>query len=44
MDGRILAANHHGAYVIRLEGDVRLSLCTSMDDFMQHMFADPEPL
>jgi len=41
-DGRILAANHHGAYVIRLEGDVRLTLCTTMDDFIQHMFADPE--
>lgn len=41
-DGRILAANHDGAYVIRLEGDVRLTLCTTMDDFIQHMFADPE--
>jgi anti-anti-sigma regulatory factor len=41
-DGRILAANHDGAYVIRLEGDVRLTLCTSMDDFIQHMFADPD--
>ncbi len=42
MEGRILAASHHGAYVIRLEGDVRLTLCTTIDDYVQHMFADPE--
>ncbi len=40
-EGRILAASQDGAYVIRLEGDVRLTLCTTMDDFIQHMFADP---
>ncbi|MBK6738541.1 MAG: anti-anti-sigma factor [Haliea sp.] len=40
-EGRILAASHDGAYVIRLEGDVRLTLCTTIDDFVQHMFADP---
>jgi len=41
-NGRILAAHHNGAYVIRLEGDVRLTLCTTMDDYFQHMFGDPE--
>jgi anti-anti-sigma factor len=40
--GRILAASQNGAYVIRLVGDVRLTLCTAMDDFFQHMFEDPE--
>lgn len=40
--GRILAANHNGAYVIRLVGDVRLTLCTTLDDFFNQMFADPE--
>jgi len=40
-EGRILAASHEGAYVIRLEGDVRLTLCTTIDDFVQQMFADP---
>lgn len=40
--GRILAASHHGAYVIRLEGDVRLTLCTTIDDYFQRMFEDPE--
>ena len=37
-DGRILAASHNGAYVIRFEGDVRLTLCTSIDDYFQKMF------
>ena len=39
-EGRILAASHDGAYVIRLVGDVRLSLCTSIDDYFVHMFED----
>jgi anti-anti-sigma factor len=40
-DGKILAASHNGAYVIRFEGDVRLTLCTSIDDYIQRMFDDP---
>ncbi len=40
-EGRILAATHKGAYVIRFEGDVRLTLCTSIDDYFQKMFDDP---
>jgi anti-anti-sigma factor len=40
-DGKILAASHNGAYVIRFEGDVRLTLCTSIDDYFQRMFDDP---
>ena len=40
-EGRILAASHDGSYVIRLVGDVRLTLCNSMDDFFEHIFADP---
>ena len=42
MDGKILAASHHGAYVIRLVGDVRLTLCTTIDEYFQGMFEDPE--
>jgi anti-anti-sigma factor len=41
-EGKILAASHNGAYVIRLEGDVRLTLCTTIDDYFQHMYDDPE--
>jgi len=40
--GRVLAASHDGAYVIRMTGDVRLSLCTTIDDYFQHMFDDEE--
>ena len=41
-EGKILAASHHGSYVIRLEGDVRLTLCTTIDEYFQKMFSDPE--
>lgn len=41
-EGKILAASHQGAYVIRLEGDVRLTLCTTIDEYLQKMFSDPE--
>jgi len=40
-EGKILAANHDGVYVIRFEGDVRLTLCTTIDDYFQRMFDDP---
>ena len=39
--GRILAASHDGSYVIRLVGDVRLTLCSTIDDYFQHMYEDP---
>lgn len=39
--GKILIAQHDGTYVIKLVGDVRLTLCTTMDDFLNKMFADP---
>ena len=41
-EGKILAANRDGAYVIRFECDVRLTLCTTIDEYFQQMFADPE--
>ncbi len=41
-EGRILAASHDGSYVIRMEGDVRLTLCATIDDYFQHMFEDPD--
>lgn len=40
-DGRILAAHKNGAYVIRMTGDVRLTLCTTIDEYFQRMFNDP---
>ena len=41
-EGRILAASHNGAYVIRLEGDVRLNLCTTIDEYFETIYEDPE--
>jgi anti-anti-sigma factor len=40
-EGRVLAASQDGAYVLRLTGDVRMTLCTSIDDYLEHMLADP---
>jgi len=40
-EGKILAAQKNGAYVIRLVGDVRLTLCTTIDDYFQKMYNDP---
>jgi anti-anti-sigma factor len=42
VDGKILAANHNGAYMIRMVGDVRLTLCTTIDEYFQHMYEDPD--
>ena len=41
-EGKILAAHHDGAYVLRMEGDVRLTLCTTIEEYVQGMFEDPE--
>lgn len=41
-DGRLLAASEHGAYVLRLVGDVRLTLCASIEDFVEQMLDDPD--
>jgi anti-anti-sigma regulatory factor len=41
VEGRILAAEHDGAYALKLLGDVRVNLCSSIDDYFLHMFEDP---
>ncbi len=41
-DGRILAAEHNGAYALKLVGDVRVNLCSSIDDYLDQMFTDPD--
>lgn len=38
----MLAASENGAYVLRFEGDVRLTLCASIEDYVEHMLADPQ--
>lgn len=40
MRGRILVGDHKGVYVLMFEGDVRLTLCTAVDSFLDHMFED----
>ncbi len=42
LSGRILYAVHNGTYVIKLCGDVRVPMCTSLDGFLDKMFADEE--
>ena len=42
MDGRILAAQRAGRYTLKLEGDVRVTLCAAIEDYLQQMFADPD--
>ncbi len=38
--GRILYAVHEGTYVLKLEGEVRVPLCASLDVFLERMFMD----
>ncbi|MAZ89278.1 MAG: anti-anti-sigma factor [Cellvibrionaceae bacterium] len=37
--GKIWVADHAGVYVIKMVGDVRLTLCMSFDHFINNMFA-----
>lgn len=36
--GQILVADHQGVYVIKMIGDVRLTLCVSFDDYIKTLF------
>lgn len=40
MDGRILVAHHDGVYLMKFTGDVRVTLCTTVDSFLDSMFRD----
>ena len=40
--GTIKIAEHDGVYVIRMEGDVRLTLCLSFDSFIDSMLNAPD--
>ena len=41
-DCRICAASNDGAHVLKLQGDVRLTMCTALDQYFQSMFAEPD--
>lgn len=40
--GQILVADHDGVFVIKMVGDVRLTLCMSFDQFINDMFSRDE--
>ena len=40
MRGRIMVGDHDGVYVLLFQGDVRLTLCTAVDSFLDRMFQD----
>lgn len=40
--GQILVADHEGVYVIKMVGDVRLTLCISFDQFIETMFSETD--
>lgn len=37
--GNILVADHQGVYVIKMSGDVRLTLCVSFDEFIESLIS-----
>ena len=39
--GRILVAQHDGVYLMKFVGDVRVTLCTAVDNFLESMLDDP---
>lgn len=41
-DCRISAANQQGVHLLRLEGDVRLTMCTALDEYCERIFNDSE--
>lgn len=42
MAGRILVGSRDGVYVLLFEGDVRLTLCTAVDGYLEGMFDDKD--
>lgn len=40
--GKILVAQSQGIYIIKFVGDVRLNLCSTLDQYTDHMFESKE--
>jgi anti-anti-sigma factor len=40
--GKIEVAANSGVYVIKLSGDVRLNMCSALEQYLDQMFVDPE--
>ncbi|MFT4769172.1 MAG: anti-anti-sigma regulatory factor [Glaciecola sp.] len=41
-EGQVLAAQESGAYVLMFVGDVRLTLCASIEEYVENMLNDPQ--
>ena len=39
--GKIMVGDHDGVYLLKLVGDVRVTLCISAEGFFEKMFQDP---
>lgn len=44
MQGKVLVAESEGVYILKLVGDVRLILCSTIDQFVSEMFAGDDLL
>ena len=40
--GKILVAKQNGTFLLQFVGDVRLTLCVAIDDYLKQMFDDPD--
>ena len=40
--GKIEVANQDGVYIIKLSGDVRLNLCSALENYLEAMFLDDQ--
>lgn len=38
--GKILVAQHEGTYILKFVGEIRLTLCSTLDQFVEDMFSD----
>ena len=41
MSGKILVAEEDGVFLLKFEGDVRLTLCATIDSYLDSMFNNP---
>lgn len=41
-EGKILGGAHGGVYVLKFAGDVRVTLCSTVDAFLDEMFSDAD--
>ncbi len=42
MSNKIRYAEHKGSYILKFEGDIRVTLCASLDAFIRQVFSDKQ--